>query len=149
MPATPAGRLATVEGLFQSGLIDRNAALGLLDYPDLESYHQLELAFIDDIDLLIENMLDRGIYSPPEPFSNLEFGIKRVQSAYIRAKIDGAPDSRLDLLRRYIESAVTLLQGAQNYMAQQQQQAAVAEQAQNKQMSAEAGQVAEAQSPLQ
>jgi len=41
LPATPAGRLATVEGMFQSGLIDRNAALGLLDYPDLESYHQL------------------------------------------------------------------------------------------------------------
>jgi len=149
LPATPAGRLATVEGMFQSGLIDRNAALGLLDYPDLESYHQLELAFIDDIDLLIENMLDKGIYSPPEPFSNLTFAVKRIQSAYIRAKIDGAPDSRLDLLRRYIESAVILLQGAQNYAAQQQQQAAVAEQAQSKQMSAEASQLAEAESPLQ
>jgi hypothetical protein len=147
LPATPAGRLATVEGLFQSGLIDRNAALALLDYPDLEAYHKVELAFIDDVDLLIENMLEKGIYSPPEPFSNLQFAIQRIQSAYIRAKVDGAPDGRLDLLRRYIESAVLLLQGAQQYTQAQQQQSALAEQAQGKQMNAESSQMAEQAAP--
>ena len=147
LPSTPAGRLATVEGLFQSGLVDRNAALSLLDYPDLEAYHKIELAFIDDVDLLIENMLEKGIYSPPEPFSNLHFAIQRIQSAYIRAKIDGAPDGRLDLLRRYIEAAVLLIQGADQYSEAQQQQAAVVQQAQGKQANMEATQMAEGTLP--
>jgi hypothetical protein len=58
-------------------------------------------------------MIEKGRYHPPETFSNLEFAIQRVQSAYLRAKIDKVPEERLELLRRYMDDAIRVLQTQQ------------------------------------
>jgi hypothetical protein len=77
--------------------------------------------------MLLEQMLEKGVYIPPEPFSDLELSIRVIQSAYLRAKINGVPEERLDLLRRYIEDCVNLLtqmqiEAQEAQMAAQQQQ---------------------------
>lgn len=124
LSTTPAAKLQTIQEMAQAGILNPTEARALLDYPDLEAVNQLATAFIDDVDLLIEEMIEKGRYHPPETFSNLEFAIQRVQSAYLRAKIDGVPEDRLELLRRYMDDAIRVIQTQQ--MAQQATQQAMA-----------------------
>ena len=110
LPQSPAGKLQKVIELAQSGIIqDPGTILKLLDYPDIESVTQYMTADQDEIDMLIENMVDKGKYVQPEPYSNLALSVKRVQQAYLRAKINNAPDGRLALLRRYIDDCMALM----------------------------------------
>jgi hypothetical protein len=58
---------------------------------------------------MIEEMIDKGNYQTPEPYQNLEMGIKKCQQAYLKYRSEGAPDERLELLRRWMEDAQGLL----------------------------------------
>ena len=102
---TPAGRLQDVQELSQAGFISKEAGLKLLDFPDLESFMSLETAAIDDIEALIEQIIDKGIYQTPEEYQNLQLGIKMLQSAYLRAKMNKVPEEKLELLRRWMDEA--------------------------------------------
>jgi hypothetical protein len=124
LSTTPAAKLQTVQEMAQTGLLSQTEARALLPFPDLEAVNQLATAHIDDVDLLIEEMLEKGRYHPPESFSHLPFAIERIQSAYLRAKIEDAPEDRLELLRRYVDEAIRVLQVQQ--MEQQANQAALA-----------------------
>jgi hypothetical protein len=106
---TPSGRLSDVQDLVTAGFIGKDDALKLLDFPDLESTLSLMTASTEDIDRMLELMLDKGKYQTPEPYQNLEMGIKKCQQAYLRARAQGAPDDRLELLRRWMEDAQALL----------------------------------------
>lgn len=106
---TPAGRIQDVQELLQAGFISKEEGLKLLDFPDLESSMSLLNAGLEDIDMMIEKMMDDGDYTTPEPYQNLEMGIKRCQQAYLKYRSQGAPDSRLELLRRWMEDAQALL----------------------------------------
>ena len=115
LPTTPAAKLQKVIEMVQAGMINNQEARGLLDYPDLEAVNQLATASSDGFKLLIEEMAEHGRYHPPEPFMNLAMGISMVQSAYIRAKINNAPEANLDLLRRFMQESIGMLSA----MAQQ------------------------------
>jgi hypothetical protein len=53
----------------------------------------------------------------------LQYGITKMQQAYNLYKSQGAPDERLELFRRWIEDANTLLTKAQQEIAAAQQAA--------------------------
>ena len=76
-----------------------------MDFPDLEAVVSLETAAAEDISSIIEQMIDKGIYQSPEPYQDLAYGIKKMQSAYLRAKMNKVPEERLELLRRWIDEA--------------------------------------------
>lgn len=109
LPQTPQGRLQRVQELMQAGFIDKEVGMSLLDFPDVESYMSLQTAAIDDISMLLENMIEKGQYQTPEPFMNLPLAIKMTQSAYLRAKTEAVPESRLELLRRFMGDCNELL----------------------------------------
>ena len=109
LPMTPAAKLQSVQEMLQAGLLTLQEGRALLDYPDLESVNMLATAAQEDAMMLIDEMLNKGRYHPPEPFSNLPLTMKLIQSAYLRAKVDKAPEERLELLRRYLEDAMALL----------------------------------------
>tara|TARA_R100000951_G_scaffold99916_2_gene90485 strand:+ start:6866 stop:8680 length:1815 start_codon:yes stop_codon:yes gene_type:complete len=109
LPTTPAAKLQKVIEMVQAGMIDNQEARGLLDYPDLEAVNQLATASSDGIKLMIEDMVEHGRYHPPEPFMNLSMAIAMIQSAYLRAKINNAPEENLDLLRRFMQEAIDML----------------------------------------
>jgi hypothetical protein len=115
LPATPAGRLDTVQEMLQAGLLSREDALLLLDYPDLESVTNLQNAAILNIDMRIERMLDpdRPEYHPPEPFTPHQIAKQRVGAAYEQAQMHGAPEENLELLRRYMVECDAYIQKAQ------------------------------------
>ena len=110
LPTTPAARLQTVIEMSQAGLIDKAETRSLLDFPDIEQYNKLATAPLDEAEMLVEEILEKGRYYPPEPFSNLQLHLQFFQRAYIEAKINGAPEDRLDLMRRYMQECFKLLQ---------------------------------------
>lgn len=109
LPSTPSGKLQMVQELVQAGFLDKEQALNLLDYPDIEAFFNLTTASIDNINYYIELMIDDGKYESPEPFMDLQRAITMVQSAYLRAKADKVADERLDLLRRFITDCQNML----------------------------------------
>mgnify|MGYP003111211289 FL=1 len=113
---SPASKLQSVTELAQSGLIDPAQAMLLLDYPDTEALTHLLTSDYHDVMHIISQMLEHGKFIPPEPFQNLQLATKLVNSAYLRAKTQGAPEDRLDLLRRYLENAAALLAEAMQPM---------------------------------
>lgn len=113
LPKTPEGQLQFTQELVQSGYIEPEEAMSLLNFPDLKGFFNLKTAAIDDIKFVMEQMIEEGVYTPPEQYMNLDMAIKMTQSAYLRGKTNGTPQDRLDLLSRFIDECQTLL-GAAN-----------------------------------
>jgi hypothetical protein len=109
LSSTPSGKLKDIQDLAQIGEIPRDELLKLLDFPDLEGFVSLRTAALEDIDLLIEEMVEKGHYLPPEPYQNLQLGIQKMQSAYLRAKLNKVPEQNLELMRRWMEEAINLV----------------------------------------
>lgn len=109
LPQTPAGRLQTVNELTEAGFIDKDKALQLLDFPDVQEFTSLATADIDNTKRLIGRMLYDGKYEPPDPLMNLQLASKMTQQAYLKAKCDNAPEDRLEFLRQFIEEVLVML----------------------------------------
>lgn len=117
LPTQPAAKLQTVTELTQSGFMDKDFAMSLLDFPDVEGFISLKTAAIDDIKMLITRMIGKGIYESPEPFMNLDLAKGMAQSAYLRARTQKVPEDRLELLRRFMDACQQMMQDAQAAMA--------------------------------
>ena len=113
LSSTPAARLADVQDLLAAGFLSKEDALKLLDFPDLDASMNLLNADATNLEKVIETMMDKGEYFPPEPYQNLENAIRKVQQAYLMYKVQGAPQDKLELLRQYMEDAQNLLERAQ------------------------------------
>ena len=112
LPTTPAGRLKYVEELIDAGFVDRAYATDLLDFPDIEEYNSLSNAIVEDIKWTAYKMLYENEYSSPEPMQGLQLGVDTMRLYYLRAKREGAPEDRLELLLRWITTAEALVQKA-------------------------------------
>jgi hypothetical protein len=109
LPQTPAGRIQYVQELVNNGYIPKEYALKLLDFPDLESYTDLINAPIDNLMDALEDILVKGKYNPPEPYQDLQMGIKMFQSAYLKGRTTNVPEARLEDLRTWISTAEAML----------------------------------------
>lgn len=116
LPQTPAARKEFIRELYQDQLIDQLEYRRLMDLPDLDASFNVAIAARDDIEYLVEKFLDgdddegvEDVYEPPEKFQDLKYGVKRMQLEYLRAKRQGAPRGRLDLLVTWMEQAMYLL----------------------------------------
>ena len=109
LPQTPAGRLAAVDDMLNSGMIDAPTAKRLAQMPDLEAEMSLEDAPRDLLEQAFERMLTDGEYSPPEPFYDLQLALRVGSLHYQRARLAGVPDERLDLVRRFLVTAQQML----------------------------------------
>lgn len=109
---TPAAKLEQISTMLDKGLVDQAEGKRLLDYPDLGAVATLHGADIDNTERLIESMIERGEYRSPEPYQDLEAGIRRVQMAYLRHQSKGGvPEDRLELLRVWMDQASEMLSG--------------------------------------
>lgn len=112
----PTERIQQVQDLMGEGVVDPETGRRLLAMPDLEEENSLVLASYNLVLRTAEQMIDTGDYEPPEPFMQLSDsplggpgGIKLVQQVYLKAKLEGVPEARLDLLRRWIAAAQALI----------------------------------------
>jgi len=113
LPTTPAGRLQKVQELMQAGFIEKNEAMALLDFPDLERSMSLNTSAYEDTLQTLERIVQDGHYDTPEPYQNLALALKMAQSMYLRARVQEVPEDRLELLRRYIDDCDQLLSKAE------------------------------------
>lgn len=126
---SPAGRLQEVQELLEAGFIDVDQGRKLLDFPDLENYYNMATASTSDIEKQIQMIMDDNKYQSPEPFQNLAKGIEMFQSAYLYYKAKGAPESKLELMRRWMDDANDLMQQAINAMQPPVEETAIAQMA--------------------
>jgi hypothetical protein len=108
----PAARLEQVQDMLAAGLLDPSTAKRLMDMPDLETEADYENASYNLVMSIVDRMIDKGKYIPPEPYMQLSDeqdggpgAIRLVQLSYLKAKLDGVQEDRLDLLRRWISQA--------------------------------------------
>jgi hypothetical protein len=118
LPATPSGKYDRLQELEQAGWITKEQAMSVLDVPDLESVIGLETSTYELIGMHLENMLDEDKAEQPEPYQGLDLSLRIMQSAVIKAKVDGCPDDRLQLVRDYIDAIRDLQKQAANENAQ-------------------------------
>jgi len=123
LSSSPASRLQDVQELIQAGFVSKEDAMKLLDFPDLQGFYNYNNAGIEDIERAIEKMIDDGDYNTPEPYQNLEYGIVKMQQAYLLFRSKGAPEERLELFRRWIEDAKAIMERATMEVQKQQMQA--------------------------
>lgn len=112
LPRTPEGQLEFTQELVQSGFIETEEALSLLNFPDLKGFFNLKTAAIDDIKFILENIIEHKEYTAPEAYMDLQLAVKMSQAAYLRSKTDGTPEDVKELLRRFIDECTDMLSAA-------------------------------------
>jgi hypothetical protein len=113
LPKDPAGRLAKVTEMVQSGMISLQEGRRLLDYPDLEQVEILANAAEERVFQILDDIIDEGVYTPPDVFMDLAFAEKTVTqyiNLYGQAKLE---EEKQQLLRDFFTSIQTIKQAAQ------------------------------------
>jgi hypothetical protein len=118
----PSARLEQVKELAQAGWLSPEESKMLLDFPDLERVQNLEQAAHEIVEAIIERLLDGDpedpdLYVAPEPMFNLALCAAKGQHAYLLAKLDGADEGNLALLRQFVVDAQNEMKRAQQAMA--------------------------------
>lgn len=112
LPSYPAGRLATVTEWMEGGLVQPDQAKRLLNFPDLEGELKLDMVDYDFALFAFETMVEDGKYVAPEPYQNLQMALELMRRAYLRARIDEVPESRLTLVRNHMTALKRLIEKA-------------------------------------
>ena len=89
LPATPAGKLATVQDMLALQLINEQEARVLLDSPDIDGI-SMEGTEVEFIDFIAEKLLDGESWPPQEYLSNLSMAVRRIGWHIMEAHMDGA-----------------------------------------------------------
>lgn len=105
----PAARMQQVEDMARAGWIDPMTARRLLDFPDLESMNDHEMASYKATTGIITKILKEGKFLPPEPFMNLQESITLVRNSYLDARNKNARPERLNMLLTWLEQADEML----------------------------------------
>jgi len=112
LPKDPAGRLSKITEMVQSGMITLQEGRRLLDYPDLDQVEKLANAGEERIFQLLDDIIDDGKYTPPDPFMDLDLATKlTVQyiNLYSQAKLE---EEKASQLRDFFNQIQTLKQAA-------------------------------------
>lgn len=122
---TVSGRKDMVMDMYNAGLLEPDKARALLDIPDLEKENELANAERADIEATIE-MLEEGEFVSPEPYQNLELGMRDIKNNLLRIRHIGAPDVVIEAHEAWLEQAEQMLAAVQAEAMQQMQAAAPA-----------------------
>ncbi len=112
LPKDPAGRLAKVTEMAQSGMITLQEARRLIDYPDLEQIEKLANASEERIFQILDDIIEESKYTPPDPFMNLDLATTLTTqyiNLYSQAKLE---ESKAQKLRDFFTAVQTLKQAA-------------------------------------
>lgn len=101
LPATPAGKLQLGEDLMKLGMSPEDMA-DIIDFPDTDGWLKRRLAARKIIQRNVSHMIKTGEFISPEPFDNHQLALRLVNEEYHQARLDGVPEEKLELLRRYM-----------------------------------------------
>lgn len=106
---TPSGIFEDIQDLLKMQLIDQNTARKLMDFPDLQQVFDDENAARDNFESQVEKILDDDVYLAPQPFDDLQLGLKVYRDSYNRARLDDVPETKQQMMRDWIEQAQALV----------------------------------------
>jgi hypothetical protein len=112
LPNNPEGRLATIQEMMGAGLLTPEAGKRLLDYPDLEAEENLTNASIDYLHKILDEIVDEGKYTAPEPFDRMDKARELALEYYAQGKLNNMAEDRLELLRQFMKQLDMLQQAA-------------------------------------
>lgn len=109
LPSDPAGRLQTIQELMQGGFIDQAVGRRLLDFPDLSAEETLANAQLDYAHNILDDIVEGGDYSPPEPDDNLQIMLKLAIEYLAVGKRDNLSPERMQALRGFIKQVRNMM----------------------------------------
>ncbi len=101
LPRDPAGRVQAIIERMQAGLIDPDEGRRLLGDLDLEQYDKLANAAEERILQTLDDIVEEGKYTPPDPFTDIQMALKRVVQYYNLYVAAGLSEERAQMLRDY------------------------------------------------
>jgi hypothetical protein len=112
LPSTPAGRLATVQDLARAGYIDDQTARRLIDFPDLQQVQTLLGAAEDWIMKILDGIVEKGKFLPPDPKMNLAMAATMCLQEYSLGAANDMEESKLEQLGNWLDQVQYLSQKA-------------------------------------
>lgn len=112
LPRDPAGRMQKVTEMIQAGMVTIKEGRRLLDYPDLEQVEKLANASEERIFQILDEIIEDGKYSPPDPFMDLQLAndtVVQYYNLYSAAKLE---EERCQMLRDFFSQVQALKQAA-------------------------------------
>lgn len=112
LPRDPSGRLQKITEMMQAGLISPDEGRRLLDFPDIEQVDKLEAAAEERILKQLDDIVESGSYTPPDPYTNVQLALKLVVqyiNLYTACKLE---ESKAQMLRDWHTSLLMLQQAA-------------------------------------
>lgn len=112
LPRDPAGRIQTVTEWMQAGVISPEEGRRLMDLPDLDQANKLKFAAIERIYQQLDNIVEKGSYEPPDPYTDIMKAKEAVVQYYNLYAASKLEESRLEMLRNYQSQLLMLEQAA-------------------------------------
>ena len=112
LPRDPAGRMQKITEMIQSGMITIKEGRRLLDYPDLQQVEQLANSSEERIFMILDDIVESGKYSPPDPFIDLQLATElstQYINLYDTCKLE---EKKMQLLRNFFSQVQALKQAA-------------------------------------
>ncbi len=113
LPTQPAAKMQTIVEYTQAGFFDKETAQDLMDFPDIQAATNMQIAPRRVVLKTLDKMVEDGIYVSPEPYMNIQLALQLSQYYYMNAKLEGVPEEKLELIRRYMDNCTTILTAAQ------------------------------------
>jgi hypothetical protein len=113
LPKQPAGRIQTITEQVQSGMITIKEGRRLMNAPDLEDEERLANASEERIFQILDDIVEKGKYTPPDPFLDLQLATQLCVAyinLYLAAKLE---EEKADLLRTFFAQCQAMMQGPQ------------------------------------
>lgn len=108
-PTQPAARMETIVEYSQAGFLDKDTAMDLMDFPDIQAATNMQISPRRLVLKQLDQMVETGKYQTPEPYMDLKQTKQLAQYYYLNAKMQGVPEDRLDLIRNYMTQTVNLI----------------------------------------
>ncbi len=109
LPSTPAGKMDQLMDYVQAGWIDKDFAMQLINFPDLDEYVNLETAPLELTRKILSKMINDGEYTPPNQYMNLNLCLQLATLEVVRAQLDGVDEDKLQLIRDFIDEVNDLI----------------------------------------
>lgn len=98
----PSAKFAQLTELLSRNAITIEQFRRLFGLPDLEAENEVDLADMEVIDIVMDQIVIEGKAIQPEPFDLLKLVIQRGRKFYNMCRKKGVPEERLALLRDYL-----------------------------------------------
>lgn len=112
LPSDPAGRLQTIQEYAQAGYLDPRTARKLADFPDLQQVESLANAVEERILCILDEIVDEGKYTPPDPMMDLQLAKQLVVQYYNQYVNQGLEPEKAAQLTQFNTQVDQLIQAA-------------------------------------